>query len=108
VQSLGTVQDFVQRPVASISQGTMKKARSDISSSFNHGRNPRCIAAWSHRFQLSKTGAEMQHHALKLGWALRDETGSEILSVLVDQALNFLLQRFYLDGIESNVFLALC
>jgi hypothetical protein len=82
--SLGTVQDFLQCPIASVPQGTMKKTRPDVSSSFDHGGNPGCIAAWSNRFQLSETGAKMPHNALKLGWAFRDETGGEIAGMLVD------------------------
>jgi hypothetical protein len=85
----------------------MKETRPDVSSSFDHDRNPGCIASWSDRFQLSKTGAKVEHNALKLGWAFRDETGSKTVGMLVDQALNLLLQRFHLDGVESDVFLAL-
>ncbi len=107
-QSLGTVQDFVQCPVTSIPQRAMKKTGPDVSSSFDHSRNPGCIASRSDRFHLSKTGAKVQHNALKLGWAFRDETGRKIAGMLVDQALNLLLQRFHLNGIERNVFLALC
>ena len=85
----------------------MKKTRADISSSLDHGRNPGCVAAWRDWFQLSETGAKMQHDAGKLGWTFRDETSSEIAGMLVDQALNLLLQFFYLDAVEGNLFVTL-
>src|ERR1039458_5148252 len=68
-----TVNNAAKGGVMKIAERAVKKTGPEGTVRFDHGRHPRCVAAWRHRWHLAQVRLKMQRDAAELFGFLGNE-----------------------------------